>query len=239
MSKNKRMKSRNIYFVFAVAMLLFSCAPVIDRSLIKEGSREVSFKALRANPADYKGRLYVFGGVIVQTKLTAEGSQLEGMQVPVDGYGYFKDRGQSEGRFLAIMPSDRSMLDPEVFSKGRRVTLAGEFLELRKAKIEEMDYVYPVFLIRQIHLWEQERAYSPAYYYDPWFYPFPYYYSDPWWSFPYYYNYYPGGPPFYRRTPPSNQPPPSQPPEPQRPGRIAPQSSGETPGRDGERPGRR
>ena len=52
-----------------------------------------------------------------------------------------------------------------------------------------MEYTYPVFRIRQIHLWPPERTYYPGYYYDPWFSPYPYYYADPWWRFSLYYDY--------------------------------------------------
>ena len=46
-------------------------------------------------------------------------------------------------------------------------------MELRKGRIDEMEYTYPVFRIRQIYLWPRERQYYPATYYDPWFYPYP------------------------------------------------------------------
>jgi outer membrane lipoprotein len=211
-------KSFLLLLLLSFSLVLYSCAPVLSRSFLREGDREVSFNALRQYPAEYKGRLYIFGGVIIQTRLTAEGSRIEAMHVPVDRYGYFVERGQSEGRFLAIMPKSESMLDPEVFRKGRRITVAAEFLEVRKDRIDEMEYSYPVFLIRQIYLWPRERAYYPAYYYDPWFYPYPYYFWDPWWSYPYYYNYYyrGGPPPIYRRSHPPGQPPPSQSPAPTR-----------------------
>lgn len=201
------MKNICILLLLLSNLILFSCAPVLSKSYLKEGEHEVSFNALRTNPVQYKGKLYVFGGVIVQTRLTEEGSQIEAMQVPVDRYGYFKEHGRSEGRFLAIIPKEGSMLDPEVFQARRRVTFAGEFQGVRKARIDEMDYVYPVFVIKQIYLWPKERTYYPAQYYDPWFYPYPYYYWDPWWRYPYY-PYYHGGP-FYG-IPPVTQPSPSQ-----------------------------
>jgi hypothetical protein len=55
---------------------------------------------------------------------------------------------------------------------------AGEFLEIRKGKIDQMEYAYPVFKIKQIHLWEREEYYSPGY---PYYYPYPYWWYDPWW----------------------------------------------------------
>lgn len=221
MRKNEIMKTERKFLILVVLTLLLSaCTPVLNRSYINEGEREVSFSALRQNPTRYRGRLYVLGGVIIDARLTEEGTRMETIQVPVDRYGYFQDRGRSEGRYLAL---SKQMLDPEVYRKGRRITLAGEFVGLRKAMIDKMEYVYPVFEIRQIHLWERERTYFPAYYYydpwyDPWFYPYPYYYRNPWWRDPYQYNYYPWVPsPFLRSPPPSRAPasprrmePPSQ-----------------------------
>ncbi len=198
----------------ALFLLLSACAPVLDRGLLREGGHAVSFTELRTNPDLYKGRLFIFGGVIVQAKFAGSGSQLEAMHVPVDRYGYFQDRGRSEGRFLAV--SSDSALDPLVYRRGRRVTLAAEFIGTRKGVIDEMEYLYPVFRIRQVYLWPKERRYyPPAYYYDPWFYPYPYYYWDPWWGGYYYYRRSPVlvVPPDIRRTPPQdlpNQPPPPQ-----------------------------
>jgi outer membrane lipoprotein len=209
------MKRLQVLLLLTFSLILFSCAPVLNREYMREGSREVSFQLLRENPDSYKGRLFIFGGVIVRTRVTAAGSQIEAMHVPVDGSGDFEERGSSEGRFLSVLPGDGTMLDPEVYRRGRRVTMAGEFVGLRKGTIDEMEYVYPVFEIKQIYLWPKERPYY-YYYYDPWFYPYPYYYWGPWWHYPYYYRYYPyyPAPPVYRRAPPPHQPPP-QSPEPQ------------------------
>jgi outer membrane lipoprotein len=193
---------------FLIILILFSCAPVLDQEYMRGGSRDISFQLLRENPGQYTGRLFILGGVIVQTKFTAEGSQIEAMHVPVDGSGNFRESGSSEGRFLAVLPKDWTILDPEVYRRGRRVTLAAEFVELRTGRVDEIEYVYPVFHIQQIYLWPMEWPYYPApyYYYDPWFYPYPYYYWDPWWRYPYYYRNYPA-PPVYQRTPPPNKAP--------------------------------
>lgn len=179
--------TKRIYvpFLFTFFLVICSCAPVLDRSYMQEGEREVSFKSLRENPGRYKGKLYILGGVIVHTKFVEQGSQVEAMHVPVDRYGYFEDEGRSEGRFFAVLPKEERMLDPVVYQRGRRVTLAGEFVEMRSGKIDEMEYGYPVFQIKQIYLWPKEKRHPPPYYYDPWFSPYPYYYRYPWWRYPY------------------------------------------------------
>jgi outer membrane lipoprotein len=213
-----------LLLLVGTSMLLYSCAPVLDRSLMKESVKDVSFRTLREHPDEYRGRLFVLGGVIVKTRLTAEGSQIEALHVPVDSQGYFSDRGRSEGRYFAVLPKEDEILDPEVYLQGRRVTLAGRFTGLRKEKIEEMEYVYPVFRIEQIYLWSMDTGYYPGSYYDPWFYPYPYYYGDVWWGYPYYpypyyynYNYYYRGyPPPYRTYPHERVPVPERLPAPER-----------------------
>ena len=173
-----------LFFLSAVTVL--SCSPVMNRSYLSESERSVFFDEIRKDPVLYQGKSYTMGGVIVRAKFIEAGSQIEAMEVPVDNYGYFEESGRSEGRFLAVLPKEYGLLDPEVYRQGRRVTLAGEFMETRKGRIDEMEYVYPVFRIKQIYLWPQEWRYAyPGYYYDPWFYPFPYYYQDPWWNYPY------------------------------------------------------
>ncbi len=169
-----------------ISLLAVSCAPALDRQLLKEGERNVSFNELRANPDAYKGRLYILGGLIVETKFAAEGSQLEVLSVPVDSSGYLEEQERSDGRFLAVYPKDKALLDPLVYKKGREVVLAGAFREIRKGKIDEMEYDYPVFEIRQIHLFEEhlyENAMYPYPYYYP-YYPYPYGYSPYWGPWP-------------------------------------------------------
>lgn len=197
-----------ILFFCSAALLLSSCvAPVLSKRYLLEGERTVSFAQLRENPNDYKGRLFVLGGVIIRTRLVEAGSQIEAIHVPVDHEGYFEERGRSEGRYLAVLPKEEAMLDPAVYRRGRRVTLAAEFADIRKGRIDEMKYDYPVFQIKQVYLWPREHAYS---------YPSPFYY-DPWWYYPYYEDFDHDRParvtPERPRTPPPSRTPV---PEPQR-----------------------
>jgi outer membrane lipoprotein len=49
-------------------------------------------------------------------------------------------------------------LDPYLFRKGRRITVAGEIQGDQTGPLGEMDYRYPPLLSKQIYLW-------PDYYY--------------------------------------------------------------------------
>lgn len=199
------MKYTSVVIGMLLGIFLLSCTPkpVLDKAILEQGDRNPDFQAMRANPEQYKGKLYVLGANIIDLKLLPTAAELEALSVPVDKYGYFEAKMRPGSRFLAVLPKDGEMMDPVDFSKGRWVTLAGEFLETRKGKIDQMDYVYPVFLIKQINLWPREtREYSdyfypPSYYYGPWY--------DPWY-YPYQYPYpYPYPRYHYRLTPPPAQ----------------------------------
>ena len=167
-----------MFFLTIASLILFSCAPVLDRQLMNEGVRNVTFSRLREAPDAYQGKIFILGGLIVEARFTGKGSQIEALYVPVDSYGNLNDTEHPRGRFLAIYPRESGLLDPLVYREGREITLAGKFLEIRKGKIDEMEYAYPVFEILQIYLWEEQKYYYPIY---PYYYPYPYLWYDPLW----------------------------------------------------------
>jgi outer membrane lipoprotein len=189
------MSWRNVILVVALSAAVVSCAPVLNRQLMDEGTREFDPSRLIESPDAFKGRLFIFGGVIVDTRLTEQGSQIELLFVPVNSYGYLAESANYRGRVIAIYPRSKGFLDPMIYKRGREITVAGNFLEVRRGKIDEMGYAYPVFEIRQIYLWEQYRNY-PYYYWPPSYYPYPYYYGAPYlydpWGRPYFNPYWPG-----------------------------------------------
>jgi outer membrane lipoprotein len=176
--------------IIALAVVgIAACAPVLDRVLMQQGVREFRLSYLIETPEAFKDHLFILGGIIVETKLLADGSQIEAVYMPVDRYGYLEYASAYQGRFLAVFPRAKGLLDPMIFKKGREITIAGDYAGVRKGRIDEMEYAYPVFEIRQIHLWEDQRDYWP--------YGYPSYYYYPGWN-PWYYNSwgrpYPGGP---------------------------------------------
>jgi outer membrane lipoprotein len=180
---------KKIFVISAVLLIVAACSPVLHRNVMDQGTRDVHFKQLRESPDEYKGKLFILGGVIVETRFTATGSMIEALSVPVNSLGYLHEAEHSQGRFLALYPQSSGLLDPVIYRKGREITLAGEFVEARKGKIDEMEYVYPVFEIREIYLWEEQKDYYVnQYYYNPWYDPYLYrapIFYDPW-GRPYY-----------------------------------------------------
>ena len=180
---------KRIFFITAVLMVFSGCTPVLNREVMDQGMRDLPFSQMREAPDVFKGKLFILGGLIVETRLVEKGSQIEALSVPVDSLGYLRETARTQGRFLALYPGSKGILDPMVYKRGREVTLAGEFVGARRGRIDEMEYVYPVFEIRDIYLWEEEKDYYPYPYYDPFYYRSPFLY-DPWgWHYPGPYGY--------------------------------------------------
>jgi len=175
---------KKISLITIIFLFLVSCAPVLTGSVMQRGIYDVRFSELRQFPVLNKGKLFILGGVIVKTTLTKEGSLIEAIYVPVNSRGYLKSYRTSSERFMALYRGPE-LLDPLIYSEKREVTIAGEFIEIRKGTIGEMEYAYPLFEIKEIHLWEEYK--EPDYYPYPYYYPYPPYYRHyPYYNYPYY-----------------------------------------------------
>ncbi len=167
---------KNIPFVgiaLSLALLLFSCSTVIRKDYMEVGIRNVPLSEVKQKPDLYKRKLFILGGIIANDKVTPEGSLLEAVHVTVDSRGYLS--GYTDGRYLAFLPKEGGMLDPVIFSYGKMITIAAEFEENRTGKIDEAEYLFPFFVIKEIYLWQEKDRYD---YPPPYFY-YPYY--PPWW----------------------------------------------------------
>ncbi len=171
--------------IIALALLIAACAsPVIRQEYLQTGARNVEPDVLASHPENYKGKLVVLGGIIVNTTVTDKESVVEAIFVPVDDKGYLENAA-GPGRFLAIWPRSNGILDPMIYRRNRRITVAGTFVGTRQGKIGKATYTFPVIDALQIFLWKVPRYY-PAYYYPPYYYYGPYWYPYPYWGYGFY-----------------------------------------------------
>jgi len=98
-------------------------------------------------------------------------------------------RDHSDGRFIAC---SKGFYDPEVFTKGRDLTITGSLNGTEQHKVGEFNYTFPQVAAEQVYLWP-ERTYYAGYYggYGGWYDPFwgpgwgPYYGGwGGWWGAP-------------------------------------------------------
>lgn len=165
------MKTRKRFHFLPLFFLLFlvpGCAHVISKNMRDAVDPALTFGEVFKNPDAYKGKLVLWGGEIIQTVALKDGrTEVEVFQRPLGGRGEPGETARSEGRFLVL--ADK-YLDPYLFRRGRRITVAGEVLGEKKKPLDQMEYRYPLISSRELYLWGD-------YYYRP----YPYYYYYPWW----------------------------------------------------------
>ena len=163
------------FIVIACLVFLSGCAHVISKEIRKKVDSSLTFEEVIQNPLAYKGKTVIWGGEVVKTLNQNVTTEIEVVQIPLDSTEAPKISNTSEGRFLILV---NKYLDPYLYRKGRRITVAGEILGEKIQPLGEMDYRYPLILSKQIHLWGE-------YYYYPYPYHYPWGYYDPWWGYPY------------------------------------------------------
>lgn len=172
-----------LFCLLFLPILISGCGHVISKDLRGQIDPALTFRKVFEDPNAYKGKTVLWGGEIIQTMNQKDGTtSIEVFQTPLGWRGEPKDSKESvisEGRFLIHV--DR-YIDPYLYRRGRKITVAGEIQGEMTKTLDEMSYRYPVVMSKQIYLWEEYRKDYPSqyYYYDPWWdYPYPYYYVVP------------------------------------------------------------
>lgn len=168
----------SLFFGLLLLAFFSGCAP-ISKDLRAQADRTLNFQQVFKDPGAYKGKIVIWGGEIIETINQKDGTTLMVvLQRPLDWMEEPKFQ-RSEGRFIILA---EGYVDPYVFKRGRRITVAGEILGRKVMRLGELEYPYPLLQSKQLYLWGE-------YYYSP--YPYPYYprgyygYYGPRWGYPY------------------------------------------------------
>ena len=138
----------------------------------------------RVQPSEF-GTTVRWGGVLVDTRNEENQTCFEVLSRELDKYMRPVVDDTTSGRFIACT---HGFYDPEVYSKGREVTVVGQIDKIEERKIEEFDYRYPVLAVNDMVLWEVRKTvmvYNS--FYNPYYYP--YYWGGPYWGYYPYYRY--------------------------------------------------
>ena len=163
--------------LFLSLAILSGCAAVNPQGMTGP-VQKISLGEVVASPHVLKGKEVLWGGKIIKTVNKKEGTQVEVLQLPLDGNGKPKDVDTSEGRFFFW---SEDYLDVMIYRPGRKVTVTGEIQGVKNAPLAEMEYIYPLLKATHVHLWELDPASIKVYHeYPPLFYRYPI-----WWGYPY------------------------------------------------------
>jgi len=198
--------------LFGAAILALSgCASQLPESIRGDGSKLTTYTQVQAASVETIGEQVRWGGVIAEVRNGENASELEVVGFRTRSAGRPEVNDDSYGRFRVIV---NGFVDPEVYAKGRLITVLGTYTGIERGTIGEYNFDFPVVRASGMELWRetQPRAsdwrfdvYSPRYrWYMYGVTPFgvnPYYY-------PFYYPYQPFLQPAPRRraAPVSGQP---------------------------------
>lgn len=156
---------RSRYLIALTVFLLSSCTTIPEQlegeytSLIPKQTTEENLQtAVR------------WGGVLLETKPEKDHTCFEILSRQLEKSMRPGITDQSDGRFIACKPG---FYDPEIFRKGREVTLTGKIIHMDIRKIDEYDYQFPIVDIEFMSLWP--RRFGPVYYrsYRPYYWHYP------------------------------------------------------------------
>ena len=128
-----------------------SCASreVISKQ-IKADAERVSFKTLAQQTDRYKGKTVILGGYIIETKNISGVANMTVLQTPLGRDEMPVSQGRSEGGFVL---SYSGHLEPEVYEKGRRTTVAGKVVGRSVERTGNCPSPCLKLEYRQIYLW--------------------------------------------------------------------------------------
>ena len=183
----KRQTLRNLFLIAAFTLVSSACTTV---------PTQLQGEFPQISPARVDSNVYGttvrWGGVIIDTKNEEDKTCFEILSRNLGKYMRPKVEDSTLGRFIACK---QGFYDPEVFAKGREMTLTGTVRTVEAHPIDEFNYRYPVLDVQDVVLWEKRKNIIVYDRYDPFYYPF---YGG--WGYPYYrYPYY-GRPSFPGRT---------------------------------------
>ncbi|MCX5834726.1 MAG: Slp family lipoprotein [Deltaproteobacteria bacterium] len=167
-------------FVTLSLLLVFalSCAPFPPETM-REVEKDIAFEDVLKDPGLFKGKVVLWGGVIIETVNRPDVTLIIVWQTELDFQKQPKEPDRSQGRFIVRY---EGFLDPAIYGKDRELTVSGTLAGGEERVIGERRYMYPVIDARDIRLWEKRK--EGPYYYDPWYGgPYPY-----WGPYPYPYG---------------------------------------------------
>jgi outer membrane lipoprotein len=142
-----------LLFISLLLVVISGCVSPISREVRKEANENLEFTKVLQNPLSFRGVVVIWGGVIIKVVNHPGGSDLFLWETPLDLSGRPKGREYSEGEFIA---KTSQSLDPQIYTSGRKISVAGEVTGEELGSYNNAPYIYPVIKIRESHLWKTE-----------------------------------------------------------------------------------
>ena len=138
-------------FIGMLMVMTAACASPLSEKMRQQAKESPSFADVLAKPGSYNGSKVVWGGIIEKTLVYPDRSDIFLTGTALDQSGEPKGPGFAEGLFI-VRTSER--LDPNTYSPGLGITVAGEIEGQELGSSDDRPYAYPIVVAREIHLWK-------------------------------------------------------------------------------------
>ena len=137
-----------------------------------DGEYSEAFQPSQATERSIGARIR-WGGVVIETRPEQTQTCIEILAQPLDSSARPVRSDQNLGRFIACR---EQFFDPEIFVKGRELTVIGQLQGFDSGTVGEFEYRFPVLQADAVHLWPERVTLHS---------------SDPYLLYPYHYGYWP------------------------------------------------
>ena len=142
-----RMLQRALLACAALALAACATGPKIDISNI---DRSITPQRVTAEVESLRGKIILWGGVIIASTNLKDTTQIEVLAFPLDSSHKPDTAAPPLARFLAVK---NSYLETQDFAQGRLLTVTGPITGTLTGQVGEARYVYPVVTPDALYLW--------------------------------------------------------------------------------------
>lgn len=173
--------------IVGCGLLVSGCASNIPQEIQDPPIADPTVNQVRDNIDEYTGSTVRWGGIIASVENRENETWIEVVAQDLGSYGQPQEEDSSYGRFLVRI---EKFIDPQIYAKGRELTVAGVVESRIVRPIGEHPYTYPLIRATSHYLWpeyaERDRRsnYFLRYHYG---HPFYHGYGFGWRYHPYYY----------------------------------------------------
>ncbi len=155
---------KTLLFLAGFTLLINGCSYAVSRDLVAQSDKSLTLQQIQAEPERFAGKTVILGGEIIELRAVKQGTLIEVLEKPLDIWGKPKRTFRSGGRFLLL---HSRALDPVVYAPGREITAAAQVKGTVEKGLAGEGVDHPLLVIRELKLWERERAADRPAWWDP------------------------------------------------------------------------
>lgn len=155
----------NTMVLFVFSSLAISGCVSVPEAVDKQPTSLFNVADVQQNEANHTSSQVRWGGTIVGLSNNSDSTDILVVSRPLGKSARPLNSDRSSGRFIARVAG---FVEPEVYVKGREITITGAVEGLENKLIGETEYQYPVVAVDGLHLWnKREPAKYPYHRHHP------------------------------------------------------------------------